>query len=308
MSKLGLFKKELELTRDGDIVYGKCDDYIVTFTESDREVELFVDTRLGTVDSDVIDRLKAFVQTSAVGYKLQSFSMSSTGASVVVAKKNSALLLEFSALLLSQLKTLGIPGDDICSNCGRRMHKQSLVRIANHAHSCDPECIDRLIENAAKQKPARVRQQGSFLGFIGALFGVLLAVAGYVYLGINAYFCAGVAALMPVLASAGYRLFGGKASISKGITVILLPLLFFAGAALLVLLYAVYTKWIGLGYVFSISELVNQVSGSLLLPAIKDGFLLKQIGEGGVFLLIGYIFCLPQAFAKKQPSRISVLS
>ncbi len=308
VSKLGYFKKELELSRDRDIVYGKCGDYIVTFNENEWEVELFVDARLGSVETERIEALKQFVQRSAAGYKLQSFSVTSTGASVVVLKKNADSLLEFSTLLLSEMKTLGIPGDTVCSNCGRRIGTHRLVRIANHAHSCDPECVERLLENAANQKPARTRHKGSFVGFIGALFGVILAAAGYVYLGLNGWFCAGVAVLMPAFASAGYALFGGKPSVSKGMAVILLPLLFFAAAAFFVLLYSVYHDWIALGYVFSLRELFDCVAQSLLLPALKEEFLIKQLAEGGIFLLIGYIFSLPQAFSKKQPPRIQVLS
>ena len=308
MSKLGIFKKELELSRDGDIVYGRCGDYIVTFSEQNREVELFVDARLGRVDSGAIDELKAFVQASAAGYKLVSFSMTSTGASVVVAKKNASLLLEFSALLISQLKTLGIPGAGICSNCGQPMGSYNIVRIANHAHACDSECASRLLAGASRQQPVYVRQQGSFLGFMGALLFVLLSAAAYAYLALNSYFCAWVAVIMPIAASLGYALFGGKPCAGKGTSVLLLPLLFFSGAAFFVLLYSVYLHWIDLGYVFSLRELISLVSKNLTAPVLKSEYLYKQVAEGFVFLLIGYIFSLPQAFSKKQQPRVRELS
>ncbi|MEG0912946.1 MAG: hypothetical protein RSA97_03785 [Oscillospiraceae bacterium] len=307
MGKLGLFKKELELTRSDDIVYGKYDDYIVTFTENEKEVELFVDTRLGSVDSDTIAELKKFVQASSVGYKLISFSMSATGASVVVNKKNASSLLEFCFLFISQLKTLGIPGDNVCSNCGRQITHSSLVRIANHAHSCDPECVQKLIAGSAGKQRKRTVQKGSFLGFIGALLGVILAVSGYVYLGMNSYFCAAAAMLFPIFASVGYTLFGGKPCAAKGITVIMLPILFFAAAAFGILCYSVYAQWISLGYVFSVSELTVQVAKSIATPKLIQEFVYEQVLIGGIFILIGYIFSLPQAFAKKQPPRISVL-
>ncbi len=300
--------KKLDLTRSDDIAFGSRSGYTVTFVSTEKELELFVDARLVSVDAPVIDTLKQYVQSQSSSFCLKSFSMSATGASVTVAKKDSELLLDFFPLFLKRLRDLGVPGDSVCSNCGRPLRAEPrYVRLSNHAHSCDPACAERLLAKPAAAKKSGARPHGSVLGFTGGLLACLLAAALYFRLGAAGRYCAWSAALFPILTYYGYKFLGGKGSVGRGLTVILLPLLFFALTAGALLCYLVFLNWRAGDYVFTLNELVQNVRAVLAQSGEIRQSALLQVYSGGVFLLIGYIYTLPIAFAKRRPPNVSLL-
>ena len=300
--------KKLELTLSDDIAFGTRSGYTVTFARSEKELELYVDARLGSADAAVIETLKRFVQTQSASFGLKSFSMAATGASVSVSQRDSELLLDFFPLFLKRLRELGIPGDAVCSNCGAPMDAgRRYVRISNHAHSCDPVCAQKLLSKPAASKKSVSRPKGSVLGFVGGLLGCVLTAALYFWLGGTGRYSAWAVALFPVLTYYGYKFFGGKGSVGRGVTVILLPLLAFALTAGALLCYLVFVQWHAGGYVFTLGELIQNVRAVLAQTGGAGRDILRQLYAGGVFLLIGYIYALPTAFAKRRLPNISEL-
>lgn len=300
--------KKLDLTLSDDLAFGTYSGYTVTFAQSEKELELFVDARLSSADQESIEALKRFVQNQSASFGLKSFSMAATGASVTAGKKDGALLLDFFPLFLKRLRELDIPGDAVCSNCGQPMPPaRRYVRISNHAHSCDPVCADKLLAKPAASKKSVARPKGSFLGFVGGLVGCALSAALYFWLGSSGYSCAWAVVLFPILTYYGYKLFGGKASVGRGVTVIVLPLLAYALAAGALLCSLVFAQWHAGGYVFTLAELIQNIRGVLSQSGPTGQSILRQLYAGSVFLLIGYIYALPTAFAKRRLPNISEL-
>lgn len=307
---MGLLKriaKQLDLSAADGVLYGRRGGYVITLSEAGRDLELFTDARIGSADSAAVTALKEYVQGISAKYKLKSFSLSPTGASIVCPAKEKDGLCELLDPYLAELRALGIPGDDVCSNCGQPLTDGRLVRISGHVHSCDRACAEKLLASPAAKKKLGARPQGSFLGFLGGLLGCALACAGYFWLGEKGYYCAFAAFFLPVFTYYGYYLLGGRSSIGRGVTVLVLPLLGFAATALALLGVLVFRQWWGANYVFSLSDLAKDLVGALAQPQLREQFLLRQVAAGGVFLLLGYVFALPGAFPKKRLNKISAL-
>ncbi|MEG0752127.1 MAG: hypothetical protein RR998_05805 [Oscillospiraceae bacterium] len=305
--KLKQFKTDLGLREEQGILYGEFKGYIITVTQKEREFEFFVDARLGNADSAITQALREFVKGSSHDYKLASFRMESTGTSIVCARKNGALLLDFIYIFMAKLAELGVPGKNVCSNCGQPVEHPITVRISSHAHSCDSSCVSRLISSSEASRNSKSRVHGSFIGFVGAILGCIVALVLYIFLAANGYFSAGAAVLLPVFAGLGYTLLGGARSVAKGISVIVLPLVLFAIAVFGVLCALVYNNWHDASYVFSLSELVIECFKALKEPYVMKELIVNQFGVGCMFIALGWIFALPDAFPKKSLPRISEL-
>ena len=302
--KLAQFKNDLGLLERQGILCGEYKDYIITVTQIGREIEFFADARVGSTDAARAEALRSFVKASSHDYKLSSFRMESTGTSITSDVKNASLLLDFIYIYMDKLAELGVPGKRVCSNCGKAVDKPVIVRISEHAHSCDRDCVERLVASSEASRGSQSRPRGSFIGFIGALLGCLIAAVLYIFLGMSGWFCAGAAVLFPIFASYGYSLLGGARSAGKTISVIVLPLVMLALSAFAVLCALVYKNWHELGYVFTLAELVGECVKSLSVDYVRSQFLIGQLGVGCVFLALGWLFAVPDALPKKELPRI----
>lgn len=304
--KLKVIEKDLGLTYSQGILYGRYGNYMVTFNQIGKELEFFTDARLASVSKEQSDALREFVKSNALSYRLLSFSMSSTGTTVTILAKDVTLLLDFVYVFMNELGARGIPGVSVCSNCGLPSNSRKIVRIGTHAHTCDAECAERLVAKC-KGTLTRTLPQGGFVGFIGALLGCTAALIIYWLLGINGYYCAAAAFLIPIFASYGYSLLGGSRGIPKAVTVVLMPTLLFTAAVFVLFCLLVYRDWLAGGYIFTISELISETVKSFSADLLKTEFVYKQFLVGLLFIALGEIFALSDSFAKKELPRISEL-
>lgn len=296
-------KKELDLIEGFGIYYAVFETYVVTFADKNKETDIFVDAKVDPSDTDAVNRLRTFIQNNANGYKITASSLSNTGVSMTVSEKDQDVVLELFYLLINQLKILKIKGSDYCANCGELIDgRRETVKIGNHAHSCDVECAERIMSSdKAKAAKTKVAKRG-LPGFLGALLFTIIGTVPYFILGYNGFPCSYAAVLIPLMCGAGFFLFGGKRGWAKFLSCLLLPLFFYCLGAFALLGYSIYNVWWNLGYVFTISEIISAILNNLKdNDMLREGFVFRQLLFGGVFLLIGYVFTLPNAYSKPEP-------
>jgi hypothetical protein len=300
---LKYLKKELDLKESFGVVYGMFDNYLATFSHKNKEIEIFVDAKVDPSDGEAVGRLRTFIQNNAAGYKITASSLSNTGISITVGIKDQDLVSEFFYLLINQLKILKIRGADYCANCGGAIKGgRKIVKIGSHSHSCDEDCAEKIMSSKrATAARTKVSRHG-FPGFLGALIFCLIGSAPYFYLGYNGYSCAYAAFLIPLAAALGFFLFGGRRGWAKLLTCALVPAAVFLAVSCVLLGYSVYSFWFDAGYVFTVPELASAVLDGLSADgALRDGFIFNQLLTGVFFLLAGYVFTLPTAFARPDP-------
>lgn len=300
--RLRQIKKELGFTEGPGLIYGYYSDYLVTFSQMDKELELFVDAELDESDEEMLDKLRLFLKANAPAYNLTGSSFSNTGISVRVSTKESEALLEFFFIFMNQLKLLHVPGAAYCANCGGEIGDDHvLLKIGSHVHTCDEPCAQKIV-SSGKAKAAGKTSKRVLPGILGALLIGLLGAVPYIFLGYKGYTCAPAAFLIPLAVAFGFYLFGGKPGMGKLLTCILLPLVLFAVAAAGLLGLSVYQDWALNGYVFTMGELIEAIRTTFLgNEAFREAFLYRQVLFGGIFLLAGYVFTLPTAYAKPDP-------
>lgn len=295
-------KKELGFSEGPGLIYGYYDDYMVSFSMLDKEIELFVDAALDENDQDTLNRLRTFLKSNAASYDLTGTSFSPTGISVRAGEKKYEPLLEFFFIFMNQLKLLRIAGKGVCANCGLPIGDNGvLLKIGHHAHTCDDACAQRIL-TSGKAKAAEKTKKRVFAGTLGAILVGLLGAILYFILGLLGYTCAPAAFLIPLAAALGFYAFGGRPCVGKAVVCFVVPLIVFALVCLVLLGYSVYTAWTAGGYVFTFSELFDSLIGVLRDSAeFREQFLNRQVLFGGIFLLAGFVFTLPTAFAKREP-------
>ena len=296
-------KKELDLNESANIYYGLFENYIVSFSGKNKETEVFVDAKIDPAETETVDRLRKFIQNNANGYKITASSLSNTGVSMTVDLKDQDVVLELFYLLINQLKILKVKGTGYCANCGNAIDSgRKIVKIGNHAHTCDEDCAERIMSSdKAKATKTKVAKRG-VPGFFGALLFALIGCVPYFVLGSNGMVCSYAAFLIPVMAGFGFFLFGGKRSFVKLFTCIFVPLILYALTAFGAMGYALYNRWWDAGFVFTVSDIIAAIIDGLKAnDAFVEGFFYRHILFGGVFLLAGYVFTLPTAFARPEP-------
>jgi len=300
---LKYLRKELDFTEAAGVVYGCYENYIVTFSLKNKEVEVFVDAKVDPSDTEVVERLRAFIQNNANGYKITASSLSNTGVSMTVRVRDQEVILELFYLLINQLKVLKVSGADRCANCGEEIpDKRKLVKIGAHVHACDAECATRIMSSdKAKAARTKVSKRG-FPGFIGALLFSLVAAIPYFLLGYHGMTCHYAAILIPIACGVGFFLFGGKRGWAKLVTCILLPVLVFAAAAVVTLGYTYYRLLLSQGYVVSIIEISDQIIEAVSPNAeLFTVMIQRQLLFGAIFLAIGWLFTVPTAYQRPDP-------
>lgn len=300
--KLRYIKKELGFAEGPGLIYGYYGNYMVSFSTEDKEIELFVDAELDENDEETLEKLRTFLKGNAHAYNLTGTAFSPTGISVRTEEKNYEGLLEFFYIFMNQLKLLRVPGADLCSNCGAPLiNEHVILKIGNHAHTCDDDCAQKIL-SSGKAKAANKTNKRVFLGTVGAILISLLSTALYIYLGYAGYPAAPAAFLIPLAATFGFYMFGGKQGVGKLIVCFIVPLIVFAVAALTTMGLTVFQSWSAEGYVFSIKELLSAISSVLKDNELfREQFLYRQVLFGGIFLLAGFVFTLPTAYAKPAP-------
>lgn len=295
-------KKELEFSEAPGLVYGYYGDYMVSFSLLDREIELFVDAALDENDSDALGKLRTFLKGNAAAYELTGTSFSPTGISVRTLEKNYEALLEFFFIFMNQLKLLHVAGREVCANCGEKIRGDGVVlKIGNHAHTCDETCAQKIMEGGKAKTQARSKGR-ALPGVIGAGVVGLLGAVPYFVLGTLGLPCAPAAFLMPLAAAFGFYAFGGRPGTGKVITCILVPIVVYLLACFALLGFVVYSDWSNSGFVFSFKELFDTIRRTFADSAeFREQFFNRQMLFGGLFLLVGYVFTIPTAFTKREP-------
>jgi len=302
MAKLKSLKKELDLKSAYGLAYGLVDNYLVTFTQIKNEITIFVDAKVDPEDQTVVEKMRHFIQSSASSYKIVESSLSNTGISLTVSDTDQDLVIELFYLLINQLRLFRIPGADCCSNCGMPISDRRIVKIGSHVHACDYECSMRILSSDRAKSVQKPATSQAVSGFIGALIFSVLGAIPYILLGYNGIPCFFAAVIIPIAAGLGFTLFNGKKGIAKLIFCFILPLAAFASACIGLLANSVYVAWWDNGYVFTVNEVISAVFASIKTSEyIKAEFVMRQLLFGGIFLAIGYIFTLPNAYARPVP-------
>lgn len=306
--KLKPFIREFSLKCEYDVCYGVYENYLVTFSHYDKSIELFIDSRLGTLDRASYERLRGIIQSNANGYGVKSFQLTATGLSVVVGDKEADTLLDFFYMLVNELRYLKVPGCEVCTNCGRAIDGESaVIKLGRHVHTCDRQCADRIERGSADVKKPSSNGR-PVLGFVGALILCVLSCAVYLFFGYKGWFCSWAVMLMPIFAFLGFRLFGGRPSLGAGISCVVAPLLVFPLASFSLLTYMSGEQWLSGGYSFSVRELIECVKNYILNSfSLSDPFVVRQLGMGLVFLALGLLFVLPSCRGRKRSPRFARL-
>lgn len=302
-------KKEFSLKESQGILYGDIQGYMITASRAERRVEIFVDARFDTAGAQAVEAVRALVTEQSASCSLSSYRMDATGISVTAREKDAGRLIDFVYKLLDKLVELKVDGLGVCSNCGRPIEAGCGVamRIDSHAHYCDRDCADRLLEANAELARHTVKARGSFAGFAGALTGCIAAMALYFVAGVNGWFCAAVGVLFPVFAGLGYDMLGGNRSVDKVITVVIAPLVSLVLIAFVTLCAGVYRSWHAAGYVFTLNEVLTETVGYITKGGAGGAFLTNQLGIALIFAAAGWLIAIPDALPKKQPARTGEL-
>lgn len=300
---LGFLKRELDFSESAGVVYGNLDDYIATFSLKAKEIEIFIDAKVDPSNNEVVDKLRTFIQSYANTFKITASSLSSTGVSITVGERDQEGVLELFYHLLNQLKFLKVEGNGICANCGDAIQgKRHLVKIGTHVHACDEVCADRIMssEKAAVAK-TKVKKRG-FPAFLGSILFSIIGILPYLVLGYYGLPCYFAAFAIPISCAVGFFLFGGKRGWVKLLTCLVLPVLFFGAAVIGALGYSIYDQWLQAGYYIEVQYVWDAMLAHFH-PLTGDLFstLYDQLMYGGIFVLLGYLFTLPTAYARADP-------
>ncbi len=300
--KLRKAARDLGMKYKYGLCYGRVDGYVVSLAPAAGKPELFIDARAATLNAEKAAALRAGLTALGDTYGAKDVSLAKTGVSVLLShdKAHCADFTEFLYQLINQLKIAGVAGADRCSNCGKEIAAGCIVKAGAHAHACGGECVDKIV--GVKRKIKDKTKKRVFSGFWGALFGGVVGLAPWMWLNYAGYYALPALFLVPLAASLGYRIFGGRPCAAKAAVVSLLSLLLYAAGGFLMLCYSVYADWWNSGYTFSRAEVVDAALAALKAPSeAMLAFFKTNVAVGAIFLLIGLVFVVPGALKSGAP-------
>lgn len=291
--------RELGFKNKYGVLYGTADGYVVSLADTGKRAELFIDARVAQLPAERAQSLRDGAEEVTASYGADGVNIGKTGLCVTLPadKKRGGDFSEFLYSLINQLKIAGAAGAAVCSNCGKDA-EGDVVKVGTRAHSCCAACAQRIVANHRRMKDKSKKHP--FAGFFGALFASVVGLAPWVYLNYAGYYALPALFLVPLAASLGYRIFGGKPCAAKAVIVTLLSLLAYAAGCLLMLCWSVYSNWWNSGYTFSRAEVFDAVAAALRAPdAAMLAFLKTNAAMGLVFIALGLLFVLPGALRSK---------
>ncbi|MEA4912684.1 MAG: hypothetical protein VB092_08775 [Oscillospiraceae bacterium] len=295
-AKIKKAARELGLANRYGILYGTVNGYVVSISEAGAGAELFVDAHTAQLSADAAASLRKALEDVAQTYGVAGLSLTKTGVRSALPKdKNAAAdCTEFIYALLNQLKIACVPGASVCSNCAKPVENGAVVKVGAHAHSCCAECAERIVNTRRRKKDKSKKH--AFAGFFGALFAGVIGLAPWAYLNYLGYYALPALFLVPLAASFGYRIFGGRPCAAKAVIVSVLSLLVYAAGCALLLGWSVYMNWWNSGYTFSRAEIIDAVLAALRAPdAMMTALLRDNIAMGLIFIALGLLFVVPGA-------------
>ncbi len=293
--------RELGLKNRYGIYYGNVNDYVVSLSRHERETELFIGAHTSELPQKLMSELESFLGLNALAYNADSYTLTKTGISFKLPNKQSTLstTAEFIRLVVGQLKTMRIPGAELCGNCGKALETGVYVKVGEHVHICDEDCANKLA--ASKRKFTKKTPRHFFAGFIGAVMGSVIALAGWLYLSYFGFYSAPAAVLIPLLALLGYKLFGGNNCIGKAVMIPIISIINYALGTFGLIYYIVFKEWRDGGYIFTRSELFNTlISAFTERSELIDSFIYNQLLAGAAFILIGIIIVIPYSLRRRE--------
>lgn len=301
MTSINSIARELSLKNRFGIYYGNVNDYVISLSRHERETELFIGAHTAELPQKLMNELESFLGLNALAYNADSYTLTKTGLSFKLPNKQATLstAVEFIHLIVNQLKSMGIPGAELCGNCGKKLEKGMYVKVGEHVHICDEECATKLA--SSKRKFTKKTPRHFFAGFIGAVMGSVIGLAGWLYLSYFGFYSAPAAILIPVLALLGYKLFGGKNCIGKAVAIPLISVINYALGAFGLIYYIVFKEWRDGGYIFTRAELFNTLVSSFTeRSALIDAFIYNQLLAGIAFIIIGIIIVIPFSIRHRE--------
>ncbi|MGI5888497.1 MAG: hypothetical protein ACOX6J_03860 [Oscillospiraceae bacterium] len=286
-SKLGDFATENHLKNTGDLIYGSFDGYEVSFFEDDAGKSFFIDMYLPEDRQLDRDAIRKFVSDGSTQYSIASSSLSSTGLKVVFQNKPGVYsnMKEFFYTVIYFLKGRRIPGEKVCTNCGKPVDSPEIVSVQGCVHTCCHECAGRIADS--NMASVRIKNNNNIvLGGLGALIGAAVGAALWIYTSYSGYFALWAGVVIPLLARLGYRLFGGRSAKAENIYGIVFSILGVLGAEFTSEALALAKRWNSLGYVFTLGDAFSSAWTNLLSSSKYWIPYIEAAGIGIAFALL----------------------
>ena len=296
--RLRNFMRELGFKAVDEVIYGIHDGYLVSISDSDGILSLFVDIVIDDAYGEQGQTIRGIINPNSRIYSIARAEITSTGVHIVFASTLSAFskLRDFFYFFLQQLKTTGIRGASICTNCGNPISSLKIVSIHGRLHTCDPDCATKL---AASNTSGRKKTRPLFIpGFIGAVIGAAVGVVPLLVLSRIDFFILWCGVFVGIFAKGGYELFGGRKCIAKSITLPLLSII-----AIIPTLFYIYCRnlndiWLQRNYIIPFEDVVTEIKSLILTPGpIRQSLILDSAITFG-FAIFGLLLFI--RFNKKS--------